>query len=105
LDLEYIEKSKNSKFKSQKPKVSNQQSAVSIQHPASSIQRLPPPSDKRISVGKMSANALKIMSPGFFAIHPIEVHEPEEDILLLDVSFLSTTPEAMMQVFLLCRLA
>ncbi|MEI6900899.1 MAG: sulfotransferase [Bacteroidota bacterium] len=53
---------------------------------------------KRIAVGRMSANALKIMSPGFFAIHPIEVMEPEEDILLLDVSFMSTTAEAMMQV-------
>ncbi len=38
------------------------------------------------------------MSPGFFAIHPIDVYEPEEDILLLDVSFLSTTTEAMMNV-------
>ena len=38
------------------------------------------------------------MSPGFFAIHPIEIFEPEEDILLLDISFMSTTPEAMMNV-------
>ena len=53
---------------------------------------------KRISVGNTSASALKVMSPDFFAIHPIEVMEPEEDILLLDVSFMSTTPEAMMHV-------
>ena len=38
------------------------------------------------------------MSPGFFAIHPIDVMQPEEDILLLDVSFMSTTAEAMMHV-------
>jgi hypothetical protein len=54
--------------------------------------------DKRIAVAKMSVRAVKLMSPGFFAIHPIDVYEPEEDILLLDVSFLSTTTEAMMNV-------
>ncbi len=54
--------------------------------------------DKRISVGNTSVKALKLMSPGFFMIHPIDVMQPEEDILMLDVSFLSTTPEAMMHV-------
>ena len=54
--------------------------------------------DKRIAVARTSVRALKLMSPGFFAIHPIDIYEPEEDILLLDVSFLSTTPEAMMHV-------
>ena len=38
------------------------------------------------------------MSPGFFAIHPIEYEAPEEDVLLLDVSFMSTTAEAAMNV-------
>jgi len=56
------------------------------------------PDPRRLRIAKTSASALKLVSPGFFAIHPIEIHEPEEDILLLDVSFLSTTPEAMMQV-------
>jgi hypothetical protein len=54
--------------------------------------------DKRISIARTSVNALKYLAPGFFAIHPIGVHLPEEDILLLDVSFLSTTPEATMHV-------
>ena len=54
--------------------------------------------DKRIRVANLSVKAVKFMSPGFFAIHPIDIHQPEEDILLLDVSFMSTTPEAMMQV-------
>jgi hypothetical protein len=54
--------------------------------------------DKRMAVARTSVSALKLLSPGFFAIHPIEINEPEEDILLLDVSFLSTTPEAMMNV-------
>lgn len=54
--------------------------------------------DKRLAVARTSVRAVKLMSPGFFAIHPIDPVEPEEDILLLDVSFLSTTPEAMMHV-------
>jgi hypothetical protein len=58
----------------------------------------PLPGDKRIKVARTAINALKIMSPGFFAVHPIDIMQPEEDILLLDVSFMSTTPEAMMNV-------
>jgi len=53
---------------------------------------------ERIKFAKMSENALKYMSPGFFAIHPVEHLAPEEDVLLLDVSFLSTTAEATMNV-------
>jgi hypothetical protein len=54
--------------------------------------------DKRVGVAKTAVSALKFLSPGFFAIHPIDIHQPEEDILLLDISFMSTTPEAMMHV-------
>ena len=54
--------------------------------------------EKRIKIARLNENALKIMSPGFFAIHPVEHQAPEEDVLLLDVSFLSTTPEAIMHV-------
>jgi hypothetical protein len=39
-----------------------------------------------------------MIAPGFFAIHPVEFTAPEEDILLLDVTFLSTTPEATAHV-------
>jgi hypothetical protein len=52
----------------------------------------------RIKVARTSEKALKLMSPGFFAIHPVEHAAPEEDVLLLDVSFLSTTAEATMHV-------
>ncbi len=58
----------------------------------------PDPKDRRIQIAKTSVSAVKLMSPGFFAIHPLEIDQPEEDILMLDVSFLSTTPEAMMNV-------
>lgn len=54
--------------------------------------------EERIKVANTSVRALKFMSPGFFAIHPIEAEAPEEDVLLLDVSFLSTTAEATMHV-------
>ena len=54
--------------------------------------------DRRIRFAKTSEQALKYMAPGFFAIHPVEHQAQEEDILLLDVSFMSTTPEATMQV-------
>ncbi len=53
---------------------------------------------KRIKIAETNERALKIMSPGFFAIHPVEHLAPEEDVLLLDVSFLSTTAEAIMDV-------
>jgi hypothetical protein len=53
---------------------------------------------RRIRIARTSEYALKIISPGFFAIHPVEHLAPEEDILLLDTTFLSTTPEATMHV-------
>ncbi len=53
---------------------------------------------ERIRLARASEKALKIMSPGFFAIHPVEHLAPEEDVLLLDVSFMSTTAEATMHV-------
>lgn len=53
---------------------------------------------ERIKQARLSEKALKKMSPGFFAIHPVEHLAPEEDVLLLDVSFMSTTAEATMNV-------
>ena len=52
----------------------------------------------RIRNARMSEKALKWMSPGFFAIHPIRHLQPEEDVLLLDASFHTTAPEAIMHV-------
>ena len=54
--------------------------------------------DKRLKKARTAEKALKVMAPGFFAIHPVEYYAPEEDILLLDITFLSTTPEATMHV-------
>ena len=53
---------------------------------------------KRKDKTKMNARALKIISPGFFAIHPIKFDAPEEDVLLLDLHFMSTSMEAIARV-------
>ena len=58
----------------------------------------PSETDKRIKAARLSEKALKLLAPGFFSIHPVEHEKPEEDILLLDTTFLSTTPEATMHV-------
>jgi len=54
--------------------------------------------DPRFAQAAAAARGLKYMSPGFFAIHPAEPDAPEEDVILLEQSFLTTTPEAMMNV-------
>lgn len=60
--------------------------------------RLPASEDKRLRIARTSVNAVKLISPGFFAVHPLDPLLPEEDVLLLDISFMSTTTEAMMDV-------
>jgi len=57
-----------------------------------------PADKKRISVARTSVNAVRYLSPGFFAVHPLDAMLPEEDVLLLAISFMSTTTEAMMNV-------
>jgi hypothetical protein len=54
--------------------------------------------DPRVAQAAMAAKGLKYMSPGFFAIHPAEPDAPEEEVILLEQSFLTTTPESMMNV-------
>ena len=54
--------------------------------------------DPRHVQAKVSERALAYMAPAFFAIHPVEADAPEEDVLLLDYAFMSTTPEATQHV-------
>jgi hypothetical protein len=54
--------------------------------------------DPRFAQAAAAAKGLKYMSPGFFAIHPAEPDAPEEEVILLEQAFLTTTPEAMMRV-------
>jgi len=52
----------------------------------------------RIKQAKMAERGLKFISPTFFSIHPVEWDMPEEDILFLDLSFMSQSAEATMHV-------
>lgn len=53
---------------------------------------------KRINKAKLAEKGLAYLAPEFFAIHPVEFDAPEEDILLLDLSFMTQSPEATMYV-------
>ena len=50
---------------------------------------------RRAAIAKM---AFSYLAPQFRAIHPIDYKEPEEDVLLLDLTFMSQSAEAMMHV-------
>lgn len=52
----------------------------------------------RIRGAKLAARAARFLAPDFLAVHPIEWDAPEEDVLLLDASFMSQSPEATMHV-------
>ncbi len=54
--------------------------------------------DPRIRAAKLAENGLRYMAPEFFAIHPAEALAPEEEVVLLDLAFLSTVPEATLDV-------
>ncbi len=53
---------------------------------------------KRISKGKSATGFMGWLAPDFSAVHPVGALEPEEDILLLDLTMISQTAEAMMHV-------
>jgi hypothetical protein len=52
----------------------------------------------RIRQAKVAELGLRVLAPEFFAIHPVQAHAPEEEVLLLDMTFLSTVPEATLRV-------
>ena len=53
---------------------------------------------RRIRQAKFAARTIGFLAPEFFAVHPIEHDAPEEEIFLLDLSFMSQSPEAAMHV-------
>ena len=53
---------------------------------------------KRVRLGINAAKFLDWLAPDFSAVHPLNATEPEEDILLLDLTFISQTAEAVMHV-------
>jgi hypothetical protein len=62
--------------------------------------RLPGDDDdrERVRFAETSERALRFMAPDFFAVHPVDAHAPEEDVLLLDLSFRSTVAESTLRV-------
>ncbi len=52
----------------------------------------------RIRRALIAERAIAYLAPAFFAVHPAEHDAPEEDVLLLDVSFMSQSAEATMHV-------
>ncbi|MDX1694450.1 MAG: sulfotransferase [Ketobacteraceae bacterium] len=53
---------------------------------------------RRIQQARIAEKGLAYIAPEFFAIHPVEHDAPEEDVLLLDLCFMSQAPEATMHV-------
>jgi hypothetical protein len=58
----------------------------------------PPARDPRMRLGEVAERGVRYMAPEFFAIHPVEAHSPEEDVLLMDLSFISPTADATLTV-------
>ncbi len=54
--------------------------------------------DPRLKATRLAEKALKYMAPEFFAIHPVDADAPEEEILLMDYSFISDVPESLADV-------
>jgi len=54
--------------------------------------------DPRMRLAETAERGLRYLAPEFFAIHPVEAHAPEEDVLLLDMSFVSPTADATLRV-------
>ncbi len=54
--------------------------------------------DPRRAFARRAEKALSWMAPDFFAVHPVDAEGQEEEVLLLDFSFLSTVPEATLRV-------
>ncbi len=54
--------------------------------------------DPRVAVARRAESAVRYLAPDFFAVHPLDASEPEEDVILLDQALLSTVPEATLRV-------
>ena len=52
----------------------------------------------RMRRAKLAVRTVRFLAPEFLAIHPIAHDAPEEDVLLLDLSFMSQAAEAAMHV-------
>jgi hypothetical protein len=66
--------------------------------PSSPRQRRPTGRDPRMRLAELAERGLRYLAPEFFAIHPVEAHAPEEDVLLLDMTFVSPTADVTLHV-------
>ena len=69
-------------------------------HPAPLSTTASPERDReaRLRTARLAERALAYLAPDFAVVHPVEATAPEEDVLLLDFSFISTVPEATQHV-------
>ena len=71
---------------------------------ADALSPVPPKENLSKSVGrsnlapKMAERVISYLAPQFSAIHPVDSEAPEEDVLLLDLCFMSQSAEATMHV-------
>jgi hypothetical protein len=52
----------------------------------------------RMRQAQRAQRSVAYLAPDFFAVHPVEWEAPEEDVLLLDLEFMSQSPEATVNV-------
>ncbi|MCZ6463578.1 MAG: sulfotransferase [Proteobacteria bacterium] len=66
--------------------------------PAAPVETRAGARDSRMRLAELAEKSLRYIAPDFFAIHPVEAHSPEEDVLLLDLCGFGTTAEASQHV-------
>ncbi|MCY3812071.1 MAG: sulfotransferase [Gammaproteobacteria bacterium] len=54
--------------------------------------------DRRLRHARMAQRAIGYLAPAFYAVHPVEHDAAEEEVFLLEASFMSQMPAAMMHV-------
>ena len=52
----------------------------------------------RLKEAERAASAVRYLAPDFFAVHPIDPTAPEEEVVLLDQTLMSTVSVALMHV-------
>ena len=67
-------------------------------NPAPFLMDLTTDQRKKLKIARRAEKALRFLARDFFAIHPVEANAPEEDVLLLDYSFISTVAESTLYV-------
>lgn len=67
-------------------------------NPAPGARRANGHEDPRVRFARLAERSVTVLGPDFYAIHPVQATSPEEDCLLMDLTFMSQTAEATQQV-------